>query len=93
MDKPQNITLLPYSERVKLVRERLNSLRYHKVDSLTKPAKVLAAEKVVHDWEQKNQDHENAQRDAWRAKLHAVQDAMIVGDMAKAVDLLQKLGA
>ena len=88
-----NITMLPYSERVKLVRERLNGLRRPKVVSLPKPVKVLAAEKVVNDWLVKNESHEESQRDAWRAKLHEVQDALIVGDMPKAVELLQRLGA
>lgn len=91
--KTENITLLPYSERVKLVRERLASLRRPKVESLPKPAKVLAAEKTVDDWLVKNEAHENAQRDAWRAKLHEVHDALIVGDMARAVALMQRLGA
>lgn len=91
--KPENITLLPYSERVKLVRERLANLRRPKVVELPKSAKLQAAEKLVREWEDKNEAHEAAQRDAWRAKLHEVQDALIVGDMQKAVALLQKLGA
>lgn len=91
--KTENITLLPYSERVKLVRERLANLRRPKVTALPKPAKVQAAEKTLRDWEAKNEAHEDAQRDAWRAKLHEVQDALIVGDMARAVSLMQRLGA
>lgn len=91
--KTENITLLPYSERVKLVRERLANLRRTKVDPLPKSAKVQAAEKLYRDWEAKAEAHEDAQRDAWRAKLHEVQDALIVGDMHKAVSLLQKLKA
>lgn len=91
--KTENITLLPYSERVKLVRERLANLRRPKVVALPKPAKVQAAEKLLREWEQKNEAHEDAQRDAWRAKLHEVQDALIMGDMARAVNLMQRLGA
>jgi hypothetical protein len=91
--KTENITLLPYSERVKLVRERLANLRRPKVVALPKPAKVQAAEKLLREWEQKNEAHEDAQRDAWRAKLHEVQDALIVGDMTRAVSLMQRLGA
>ena len=91
--KTENITLLPYSERVKLVRERLANLRRPKVESLPKPVKVQAAEKKVNDWLVKNEAHEDAQRAAWRAKLHEVQDALIVGDMARAVALMQRLGA
>lgn len=91
--KTENITLLPYSERVKLVRERLANLRRPKVTPLPKPAKVQAAEKLYREWEQRAEAHEDAQRDAWRAKLHEVQDALILGDMQKAVALMQKLGA
>lgn len=91
--KTENITLLPYRERVKLVRERMANLRRPKVASLPKPAKVRAAEKTLREWEAKNEAHEDAQRDAWRAKLHEVQDALIVGDMARAVALMQRLGA
>lgn len=91
--KTENITLLPYSERVKLVRERLNGLRYTKVTPLPKSAKVQAAEKVWKEWVEKDEAHADAQRDERRAKLNEVQDAMIVGDMVKAIALLQKLGA
>lgn len=90
---PENITLLPYRERVKLVRERMSSLQRPKVVSLPKPAKVQAAEKLLREWEEKNNAHEDAQRNAWRSKLHQVQDALIVGDMARAVSLLQRINA
>ena len=89
----ENITLLPYAERVKLVRERLAGLRYCKSAPLPKPAKVVAAEKVWNEWVAKSEAHHDAQRDAHRAKLNEVQDAMIVGDMLRAVALLQKLKA
>lgn len=91
--KTENITLLPYAERVKLVRERLSGLRYCKPTPLPKPAKVAAAEAVYREWEKKAEAHEDAQRTAHRAKLNEVQDALIVGDMLKAVTLLQRLGA
>ena len=91
--KTENITLLPYSERVKLVRERLANLRRPKVTALPKPAKVQAAEKLLGEWERKNDEHQEAQVAAHRAKLHEVQDALIVGDMARAVTLMQRLGA
>ena len=89
----ESITLLPYRERVKLVRERLAGLRRPKVTSLPKSAKVLAAEKVLQEWNDKNDFHEEVQRADFRAKLNAVQDALIVGDMPKAVELLKRLGA
>ena len=92
-NKTESIALLPYSERVKLVRERLANLRRPKVVQLPKPAKVQAAERLYRDWEMKAEAHDDAQRYAWREKLHEVQDALIVGDMHKAVALLQKLKA
>lgn len=89
----ENITLLPYRERVKLVQMRLQSLRHPKVTRLPKSARVVAAEKVVADWQARDDEHEKTQRDTHRAKLNEVQDALIVGDMLKAVSLLQKLKA
>lgn len=91
--KTDNITLLPYAERVKLVRERLAGLRHCKTTPLPKPAKVAAAEAVYREWQKKAEAHEDAQRNAHRAKLAEVSDALIVGDMPKAVELMQKLGA
>lgn len=91
--KTENITLLPYAERVKLVRERLTGLRSCKTTPLPKPAKVAAAEAVYREWQKKAEAHEDAQRAAHRAKLNEVQDALIVGDMLTAVALLQRLGA
>jgi hypothetical protein len=91
--KTENITLLPYGERLKLVRERLNGLRHPKTTPLPKSEKVQAAQKVWDEWVANSEAHIDAQKDAHRAKLNDVQDAMIVGDMAKAVALLQKLGA
>lgn len=91
--KTENITLLPYSERVKLVRERLAGLRRPKVTPLPKPAKVQAAETLLRAWEQKNDEHLDAQVAAHRVKLNEVQDALIVGDMPRAVLLMRSLGA
>ena len=90
----ENITLLPYRERVKLVLARLGALsNYRTVVELKKPAQVVACEKVVSEWNQRNEAHCNEQRKAHRKQLAEVSDAMIVGDMAKAVELLKKLGA
>jgi predicted RNase H-like nuclease len=91
--KSENITLLPYSERVKLVRERLANLRRPKVTPLKKPASVESAEKRLRAWEAQNDAHLDAQVAAHRAKLHEVQDALIVGDMARAVALMKQFGA
>lgn len=55
------------------------------------PAKVAAAEKVWNEWVAKSEARDDAQRDAHRAKINEVQDAMIAGDMLRVVALLQKL--
>jgi hypothetical protein len=91
--KTDNITLLPYAERVKLVRERLAGLRHCKTTPLPKPAKVAAAEALFREWECKSDEHDSAQRAAHRAKLNEISDALIVGDMPKAVALMRKIGA
>ena len=91
--KTDNSTLLAYRDRVKLVQSRLNGIRYPNVTRLQKPARVLAAEKIVEAWQEKETAHMDAQREAHRVKLSEVQDALIVGDMAKGVALLQKCGA
>ncbi len=89
-----NITLLPYPVRVKLVQQRLSDLRYGaEFADLPKSAKVAAAFAVVAEWEKRNNEHHSAQRKAHRARLAEVQDALIIGDTVKAVALLKKLEA
>lgn len=92
-DKSTGITLLPYSERVKLVRSRLNGLRWPLVKSLPKPQKVQAAEKLLNDWHERDRAHREAELDKWRARRHEVEDALILGDTAKAMALLKALEA
>lgn len=88
-----NITSLPYRDRVKMAQERIRSVQRPAIKSLPKPARVVAAEKLVQEWEEKAQEYERKQRAEHREKLNAVTDALIVGDMAKAVNLLQKMEA
>lgn len=88
-----NITLLPYRERVALVRARLNYLNYPKTTPLPKPAVVQAAEKRLREWQEKNDAHEEAQLMRWYDRRNEIQDALIVGDMQKAIDLLQRFEA
>jgi hypothetical protein len=87
--KTENITLLPYRERVKLVQQRMLALQFPKTKALPKSAKVLAAEKVVREWEEKNDAHCDRQRQAHRSKRAAIADALILGRMEDAVKLLQ----
>lgn len=91
--KTENLTLLPYRERVKLVQQRMQAMQYPKTTPLPKPAKVVAAEKLLREWEAKNEAHCEAQRQAHRAKRAAIADALILGQMDKAVELLRAAGA
>lgn len=89
----ETIITLPYRDRVKMAQERIRSIQRPSLKVLPKPAKVIAAEKVVHEWETKADEYDRLQRAEHRNKLNAITDALIVGDMAKAVSLLQKFGA
>lgn len=91
--KTENLTLLPYRERVKLVQQRMQALAYPKTTPLPKSAKVVAAEKLLREWEAKNEAHCEAQRQAHLAKRAAIADALILGQMDKAVELLRAVGA
>lgn len=91
--KTENITLLPYRERVKLVQQRLQALAYPKTTPLPKPAKVAAAEKLLREWQAKDDAHQDAQRAKHREQRAAIADALILGDMEKAVTLLRAAGA
>ena len=91
--KTDNLTLLPYRERVKLVQERMQAMQYPKTTPLPKTAKVAAAEKLLREWEEKNEAHCEAQRQAHRTKRAAIADALILGQMDKAVELLRAAGA
>ena len=87
------ILALPYRDRVKLAQERIKSLQRYTFKPLPKPARVVAAEKLVREWEEKEAEHDRKQRSEHRQKLNAITDALIVGDMQKAVALMQRLEA
>lgn len=87
----EKITALPYAARVRLITERLQDLRRPKAENLPKSKEVIKAENIAYEWEKKNTEHINAQFEAWRVKRNAIADAAALGDMAKAVELLQAL--
>ena len=87
------ILALPYRDRVKLAQERIKSLQRYTFKQLPKPARVVTAEKLVRQWGEKEQEHDRKQRSEHRQKLNAITDALITGDMQKAVTLMQKLEA
>ncbi len=91
---PAGITLLPYADRVKLVRARLSDMRLHReFTPLPKSAKVRAAEATIQEWVARNDTHREAHYAAMKAKRHEIEDALILGDVQKAVKLLAALGA
>ena len=92
-NKPPSSALLqvPHVLRIKMLNDRLNGFRYPTIKSLLKPAKVAAAERVVAEWEAKNEAFMQAQRDAHKARVDAIRDCMILGDAEKAVTLLREL--
>jgi len=88
----KDFTLLPYRERVKLVQQRMQAMQHPKTTPLPKPAKVAAAEKLLREWEAKDEEHREAQRQEQRNKRAAIADALILGDMEQAVKLLRAAG-
>lgn len=83
---------IPHQERVKIIRERLRKLRMReRFTPLPKSKRVLAAEKVVEEWEERNEWAENAHYEKHRAQVCEVENALILGDMVKVVELLTKL--
>ena len=88
--KAENITLLPYRERVKLVRERLAAMRAPKHEGIPKSQRVLAAEKVMHDYYVRNEAAREVAYEVHRKRKHEVQDALILGDTEKAIKLLRE---
>lgn len=91
--KTGDITLLPYRERVKLIRERLSGMRWPKHTDIPKSKRVLAAEKVMNEYNERNEKARRAGEDAHRERRNAVQDALILGDTETALKLLKQFGA
>jgi hypothetical protein len=81
---------LPYREKVKMVKDRLQALRYPVVNDLPKSVKVRNAEKVLAEWDKANEGYRLQQRQD-RRKLHNdICDALCLGDMHKAVTLMRE---
>ena len=59
----------------------------------TKPAKVKAAEKVVAEWDERNEAAREAHYAKHQAKVREIEDALILGDGDKVVKLLAAIGA
>lgn len=87
------LATVPYRERLKLLDQRLRDVRYPTIKPLPKPTKVQAAERVVAEWEAKNEAHIQAQRDAHKAKMNRIKDEVILGNAEEAVRLLRELDA
>ncbi len=93
MGTSNSLATVPYRERLKLLDQRLRDVRYPTIKQMVKPAKVQAAERVVADWEAKNEAYMQTQRDAHRAKMSRIKDEVILGNADEAVRLLRELDA
>ena len=85
---------IPYNTRLKIIRERLaRARRAERYESIPKPAKVKAAEKVLAEWEARNDAAREAHYAKHQARVRAIEDALILGDGEKVVKLLAAIGA
>lgn len=85
---------IPYNTRIKIIRERLaRARRAERFADIPKPAKVKAAEKVVAEWDERNEAARGAHYAKHQAKVREIEDALILGDGDKVVKLLAAIGA
>ena len=85
---------IPYNTRIKIIRERLaRARRTERFAGIPKPAKVKAAEKVVAEWDERNEAAREAHYAKHQAKVREIEDALILGDGDKVVKLLAAIGA
>lgn len=87
-------SMIPYSEKVRIIRERLRRAnRFVRPEEPAKPAKVAAAEKVLDAWEKRCESAEEKARERHRAKVREIENALLMGDSKKVVALLDAIGA
>lgn len=87
-------SLIPYNEKVRIVRERLRrASRFVRQPEPAKPAKVVAAEKVMTAWEKRCEAAEEKAREKHYAKVREIENALLMGDSKKVIALLDAIGA
>ncbi len=85
---------IPYSTRLKIIRERLaRARRAERFTDIPMPAKVKAAQKTLAEWETRNEAARDAHYAKHAAKVRQIEDALILGDSEKVVKLLAAIGA
>lgn len=83
---------LPKSEVNKILADRLRRLHYrHVFEDLPKSKRVLAAEAVIAEWEERNEAAKDKARDAARAKIREIQNEALLGNLEKVVKLLNEI--
>lgn len=84
--------MIPHNERVRIIRDRLRTVRHSApIKDIPKSKRVQSAEKVLAEWEAKNEAARDAQYKAHQAKRREVENAILLGDAQKAVELLNAL--
>lgn len=89
----QTACTISNAERLKLFKLRLDKLKWAQCTDLPKPVEVQQAEEAVRAWSIANGEHRRKQSDEHQRNFEAISDAMLLGDMEKALTLLQKLEA
>jgi hypothetical protein len=85
---------LSRAEAVRMIKKRLSDVRPGALaQPLPKSRAVVAAEKLSRAWETENREYLNTQIKAIDRQKMEIEDALILGDAAKALKLLQKLEA
>lgn len=78
-------------ESAKSIRIRLQRCCRPNSPRVKPPAEVVAAQKIIHKWKgQTERKYETACK-AWRARVTAVDNALILGDIPQALELLLAL--
>lgn len=85
---------IPYNTRIKVIHERIaRARRADRFTEIPKSAKVKAAEKVLAEWEERNESAREAHYQKHQSKVREIEDALILGDGDKVVKLLAAIGA
>src|SRR5690606_6950222 len=81
------------AEKAQIIRRRLARLRcLLVVPDLPKTKRVLDAERTLNEWEARNDAIQEAAREKHRLKVVEVENALLLDDMEKVVELLDKHG-
>lgn len=81
--------VLPYAERARIIKQRLSEVRRRQhIPDIDKPLNVVEAEAVVAAWEAQNDAHRESIEDKHWERVREIDNALILGDVNKVVELL-----